>query len=129
MTVAGLILLGLIAGALSASLGIGGGVVFVPALVLFFDVGQHLAQGTSLAVIVPTTLVGAWAHARAGRVVWRTAAAIGGAGIVGGILGALVALTVDEDLLQRLFAVLLVVTAVRMLKKTRTRRPSGGSAG
>lgn len=129
MTVAGLILLGLIAGALSASLGIGGGVVFVPALVLFFDVGQHLAQGTSLAVIVPTTIVGAWAHARAGRVVWRTAIAIGSAGIVGGVLGAFIALSVDEDLLQRLFAVLLVVTALRMLKKTRARNHPPASAG
>jgi len=113
------VVVGLLAGSVSASLGVGGGIIFVPALVVLFGFDQHLAQGTSLAVIVPTAIVGAWVHARAGRVVWRLAVPIGLFGIVGGLIGARVALWIDADVLQRLFAVFLLLTAFRMLRRTR----------
>ena len=116
MTVVGYLLIGLVAGTVASALGVGGGVVFVPALVIFFSFDQHLAQGTSLAVIVPTAIVGAWMHARAGRVVWRFAVPLATAGVVGGIIGGAVALALDDVLLRRLFAAMLVVTAVRMLR-------------
>ncbi len=115
MTELALALVGLAAGALSATLGIGGGVVFVPALAVIASFDQQLAQGTSLAVIVPTTIIGAWVHARAGRVDWPAALRVGAGGIVGGLLGAQVALGINEGLLRRMFAVFLVVVAVRML--------------
>ncbi len=123
MTVAGLILIGLVAGSVSASLGVGGGIVFVPALVVLFGYDQHLAQGTSLAVIVPTVIVGAWVHARAGRVVWRSAIPIGLGGIAGGLIGGMIALAIDADVLRRMFAVMLVLTAFRMLSKVRGPAP------
>ncbi len=115
MIVVALIAVGLGAGALSATLGIGGGVVFVPALAVIASFDQQLAQGTSLAVIVPTTVIGAWVHARAGRVDWPTAIRLGLGGIAGGLTGAQVALGLDETLLRRMFAVFLAVMAVRML--------------
>lgn len=116
MTIIGYLLIGLIAGTVAASLGVGGGVVFVPSLVIFFSFDQHLAQGTSLAVIVPTAVVGAWVHARAGRVVWRYVIPLGIAGVIGGFAGGGIALALDDVLLRRLFAGLLVITAFRMLR-------------
>ena len=125
MTIVGLILIGLLAGIVSASLGVGGGMVFVPALVVLFEFDQHLAQGTSLAVIVPTTIIGAWVHARAGRVEWHAAIPIAVGGIAGGVLGAFTALALEPDVLRRMFAVLLAVTAARMLLNSRRVERSG----
>lgn len=119
MTVVGFIIIGLGAGALAATLGVGGGVVYVPALVALFSFDQHIAQGTSLAVIVPTTIVAAVVHFRAGRVDVRLALALGVGGIVGGLGGAATALALDGPLLRRMFAVFLVLMAFRMLAKTR----------
>ena len=121
MTIAGLVVVGLVAGSLSASLGIGGGIVFVPALVVLFGFDQHVAQGTSLAVIVPTVLVGAWVHARAGRVVWRAAGLIGLFGVAGGLTGGWIARWTGDTTLRRAFAVFLLITAAYMLRSTRAR--------
>jgi uncharacterized membrane protein YfcA len=115
MELAGFLALGLVTGLLAATLGIGGGIIFVPALVVFFGFTQYVAQGTSLAVIVPTAIVGTWLHARRGRVEWRVAFLIAAGGIVGGLLGSWAALSLDPDLLRRLFAVLLIAIAVRMV--------------
>ncbi len=114
-----LILTGLVAGTLAALLGVGGGVVFVPALVVLFGLEQHLAQGTSLAAIVPTTLVASIRHARHGRVDWLLAAAVAVGGIAGGIFGAELALGLAPELLRRLFVGLLVIVSIRMAAKTR----------
>lgn len=114
-----LVIVGLGAGLLAALLGVGGGVVFVPALTILFDAPQHLAQGTSLVTIVPTTAVAAIAHARAGRVDWPLAAAIGGGGLLSGSVSGFLALATAPDLLRRLFALLLVVVAVRMVLRFR----------
>lgn len=121
MTELALALVGVAAGALAATLGIGGGVIFVPALVLIADFEQQLAQGTSLAIIVPTTIIGAVVHARARRVDWPKVWLLSVGGIVGGLVGAQLALNVDETLLRRLFAVFLLLTAFRMLSRTRRR--------
>ena len=120
MTLLALIAIGLVAGVTSASLGVGGGIVMVPAMVVLLSFDQHLAQGTSLAVIVPTTIIGAYVHARAGRVVWRSVVPIAAGGIVGGLAGGQVALAIAPTVLRRMFAVLLVITAVRMLGKARS---------
>lgn len=118
----GFVVLGLVAGALAATLGIGGGVLFVPVLVSLFAFTQHEAQGTSLAIIVPTTAVAAFAHARAGRIDWKLVMTLGAAGVVGAVAGANTALILEEDVLRRLFAILLVIVAVRMALRARTLR-------
>jgi len=117
--IAGFVLAGLVAGGLAAMLGIGGGIVYVPALVTVFGFAQHEAQATSLAVIVPTTVVAAWVHSRAGRVDWPRALALGVGGLVGGVIGAWSALAIDGLVLRRSFAVILVFVAYRMIRKGR----------
>jgi uncharacterized membrane protein YfcA len=106
----------------AALLGVGGGIVYVPALVAFFSIEQHVAQGISLAVIVPTAVVAALTHGREGRVDWGLAALLSAGGLLGGFGGALTALATEGDVLRRLFAVLLVVTAARMLATAGRRR-------
>ncbi len=117
----GFLALGLFAGSMAAALGVGGGIIFVPALVIVAGFDQHLAQGTSLAIILPTAIVSTLVHARAGRVVWPVAIPIGVAGLFGALLGARAAIALDPELLRRLFGILLVVIAIRML--LRARRP------
>lgn len=114
LEIIGLIVVGLFAGAIAASLGLGGGIIFVPALVVLFGFDQHIAQGTSLAVIFPTAIVATIAHTRRGNVRWKLAIPIGIAGIAGAILGALIALRLDPDLLRRLFGAFLLLLAARM---------------
>jgi uncharacterized membrane protein YfcA len=122
-----LIAIGLFAGAMAAALGIGGGVVFVPALVVLLDFAQQTAQGTSLAVILPTALVATVTHAGRGRVVWRIALPVSLAAVVGAVVGARIALALDGLLLRRMFAGLLAVLTVRML--IRSYRGSRGVDG
>jgi uncharacterized membrane protein YfcA len=107
--------IGLTAGVLAGLLGIGGGVLMVPAMVLLMAYDQHVAQGTSLLVIIPAALAGSWTHHRAGRLSLRDAGALAIGGVAGALLGSLTALSLDEVLLQRLFAVLLIAVAIRML--------------
>ena len=121
-----LITVGLLAGVLSATLGVGGGVVFVPALVTLLGLEQQqVAQGTSLAVILPTVLIGTTVHARAGRVDWPIGVTVGLGGILGGLAGAQVALGLPESVLRRMFAAFLLIMAARMMEKTR--KPAVGS--
>lgn len=122
--VVGFILLGLLAGAVAATLGVGGGIIFVPALAIAAGFDQHVAQGTSLAIILPTAIVSATVHARGGRVVWRIAIPVGLAAIAGAIVGARTAIALDPELLARLFGVLLIGVAIRML--LRVRKPTTG---
>ena len=121
--VAGYMAVGAIAGGLSAVMGVGGGVIMVPAMVLLFGFGQHIAQGTSLFIIVPTAIIGAVRHSRHGYTQWRLGLVLGVGGILGASAGAAVALQLDGELLQRLFGAFLLITGVRLLLGNRTRRP------
>jgi len=104
---------GLVTGIASSILGVGGGVIMVPVLVLGFGFSQHAAEGTSLAVVIPTALIGALRHHSAGYTDWRTGLLLGGSGVAGGLLGARIALGLDALLLQRLFGVLLLLMVAR----------------
>ena len=119
LAILGLLTTGAVAGLLAAVLGGGGGIVFVPALAVLYSMDQHFAQGTSLAAMVPTTVVAAVAHGRAGRIDWRIAGVVGAGGAIGGLAGADLALGLDPVLLRRLFAGLLIVVAGRMLYNQR----------
>ncbi len=110
-----LVVVGLVAGALAGSLGIGGGVIFVPVLAVVVGLEQAVAQGTSLAVIAPTAAIATYAHVRYGRVDWRAAIPVGSGSIIGAVIGAQMALAANPLLLRRLFAGLLVVLAVRLV--------------
>jgi len=119
MSIVGLVALGLVAGVFASALGVGGGVFFVPALVVLFGFSQQLAQGTSLAVILPTAIVGTIVHHRRRRVVWPVALQVSVGGVVGALAGSQLALALDPVLLRRMFATLLVALVVRMLRRGR----------
>lgn len=116
-----LLAIGLTAGLLAGLLGIGGGVVMVPAMVLIMGLDQHVAQGTSLLVIIPAAALGSFTHHRHGRLALRDAAAMAVGGVLGAVLGSVTALSLDDQLLRRLFAILILAVAVRLLM---TRRAS-----
>jgi hypothetical protein len=112
---------GLVAGVLAGLFGVGGGIVFVPALTLVLGLTQVHAEATSLLAILPTALVGTWRQRRYGNVDLRSAAWIGLASIVGVQVGVAVALALPEQALRRLFAVLLLATAGQIVWRTRRR--------
>ncbi len=111
--------LGLAAGVLSGLFGVGGGILFVPTLVLVVGLTQLHAEATSLLAILPTAMVGTWRQRRYGNVDLRVAAWIGVASIVGVQLGVLIAESLPEHVLRRLFGLLLLVTAVQLVWRTR----------
>ena len=108
------ILTGLLTGVLAGVMGIGGGILLVPIMVLGFGFGQNTAQGTSLAAIVPTSIVGAYTSDRAHNVDRGAAVWVSIGGLVGALAGALVAARLPRELLVRLFGVLLVYSAYRI---------------
>ena len=114
---AGAIVGGLVAGLLSGTIGIGGGLAFVPILTIAFRTTQIVAQGTSLAAIVPTALVGGVTHIRQGNVERDAAIWTGVGGVVGAVGGALIAVHVAGPLLARIFGALLIVSAVVMWRR------------
>ena len=110
-----LIAIGVAAGILSGLLGIGGGLVMVPAMVLVLGFDQHVAQGTSLLVIIPAALSGSITHYRNGRVSVRQAAFVALGGVVGASVGSVLALSVDDAVLRKLFAIFLIVVAIQII--------------
>jgi uncharacterized membrane protein YfcA len=108
---------GLLTGVLSGLLGVGGGVVMVPIMVLGLGLDQHTAQGTSLAVIVPTALVGAGTHMRQGRIALAEAGWLGLGGLAGAAGGTAFALGLGGATLQRVFGAFLILVAVQMFRR------------
>jgi len=113
--------LGLLAGVAAGLFGIGGGILFVPALVAL-GLGQIEAQATSLLAILPTVLVGAANQRRYGNLRVRTALIVGVASIGGVELGARIATSLPESTLRRLFAVLLFAVAAQLAWRAHGRR-------
>jgi uncharacterized membrane protein YfcA len=109
--------IGLVTGVLSGLLGIGGGLIMVPAMALILGLSQHLAQGTSLFVIVPTAAAGSVTHLRLGNIRPAVAGWLAIGGVVGVVAGAMVALLVPDQGLRILFALFLLYTGSRMLRQ------------
>jgi len=114
--------LGLAAGVMSGLFGVGGGILFVPALVAL-GLGQLDAQGTSLLAILPTVAAGTWNQRRYGNLRARTAIVVGLASIVGVEVGARIVLELPETAVRRLFALLLFVVAAQLVWRARRSRP------
>lgn len=113
-TLAVVAFLGLLAGVLSGLLGVGGGILFVPTLTIGLGLTQLHAEATSLLAIIPTALVGAAQQYRYGNVRARAAVLIGLAAIAGVEAGAQIAESLPEDVLKRLFAILLLAIAAQI---------------
>jgi uncharacterized membrane protein YfcA len=114
------VLLGLVAGVLAGLFGVGGGTLFVPALIAL-GLEHHDATGTSLLAIIPTVFVGTWQQARYGNVQWRAAAVIGVAAAAAAQGGVVLAEALSGPLLRKLFAALLVGVAVQIAWRARRR--------
>lgn len=112
----GLILLGMFAGALSGLIGIGGGIVMVPTLVLLYGMTQHQAQGASLAVMIPPIgILAAWEYYREGYVNVATAGLLCIGFVVGGYFGGALATGLSSVVLQKIFGVALILIGIRMV--------------
>ena len=114
MEIVAAIAIGVLAGALGGLFGVGGGIIFVPTLVLLLDLGQVEAEATSLLAILPVVAVGTWRQHVYGNVRWRSAGVIGLTAIVGVQLGVLTAKMLPEATLRRLFAVLVLLVAAQL---------------
>ncbi|WP_108803790.1 sulfite exporter TauE/SafE family protein [Aquimarina sp. Aq107] len=116
MTVISLVIIGLLAGFLSGTMGIGGSVVMIPLLILWVGFTQHQAQGTSLAVLsVPVTLLAAFNYYKEGHVNWRFAAIMAITFIIGGYLGSKFAISVNQATLKKIFGGILLLVALKMI--------------
>jgi hypothetical protein len=110
------IVIGIAAGALSGLVGIGGGIVIVPLLIMFLGFSQQTAQGTTLAMLsFPVSFVGAYTYWQKGMVDWKIAILLCLGFVVGGYFGSKYAVSVSPYLLKKIFAVLLIVIAVKFL--------------
>lgn len=114
--------LGAITGILSGMLGIGGGVILTPALVMVFSalgfpssVIVHLAAGTTLATIVPTMAASAWSFHRRGAVEWTLVKNIVPFMVVGAVLGAVLAFWIPTNALKAILAIILIFSAFRFI--------------
>jgi len=113
------IVVGVVAGALAGLFGVGGGIVFVPALVFVLGLTQLHAEATSLLAILPTAAVGSWRQLRYGNVRIGPALLVGLGTIAGVQGGVLVAEALPESALRRLFGVFLVLVAAHLVWRTR----------
>ncbi len=114
MTVVALIACGLAAGILGGMLGVGGGIIFVPALVLIVGLSQVEAEATSLLAIIPVAVAAVWRQREYGNVRMKEGLLVGVLAIAGVAIGVVVANAVSGEILKLAFAALLVLIAIRM---------------
>jgi len=111
-----LIVIGIITGVMAGMLGIGGAIIMIPALVFFMGVSQQTAQGTSLAVMLPPIgIIAAYNYYKAGHVNIMFAIVLAVCFLVGSYFGSKLALTLPQHLLKKIFGVLLLLVAAKML--------------
>ena len=111
--------IGVATGVVSGLLGVGGGVFMVPGMVLFLGMTQHVAEGTSLLVIIPTAVVGAFTLWRRGYVLLLMGAILGAGGIAGALIGGHIALSVPSHTLRVFFVIYLILMGARMVVPAR----------
>ena len=121
-------LLGFVGGTLGGLLGVGGGIIFVPALAIFLDEPQLRAVATSLVAIFPVAIVGTWRQRAYGNVRLREGMIVGALSVLGVAAGVLVANAVSQRTLEVSFAALLLLFAAQLLRRA-VRNPDGGTTG
>ena len=115
-TVLLLIIVGLAAGVLSGMVGVGGGIIVVPALVIFLGFSQHQAQGTSLGLLLlPVGILAVMNYYNKGFIDIKVVAIMSIAFILGGWLGSKLSLSLPQDTVKKIFAIVLFYTAFRMM--------------
>ena len=120
-TVILLILIGLTAGVLGGMIGLGGGIILIPALILIMKLDQQTAQGTSIAIMLPPIgLFAVYHYYKAGYVNTNYAIIIAAAFMIGGYFGSVLALKLSPNLMRKVFSLLLVAIAVKMFFSPKT---------
>jgi uncharacterized membrane protein YfcA len=111
-----LCIIGVITGIMAGMLGIGGAIIMIPALVYILGFSQHMAQGTSLAVMLPPIgILAAYNYWKAGEVNFKFALILAVAFIVGSYFGSKLALNIPQSVLKKIFGILLLLVAAKML--------------
>jgi hypothetical protein len=110
------IVLGILSGFLSGLIGIGGGTIVVPVLVIIFGLSQKTAQGTTLALLVPPIgILAAWTYYKQGYVDFPIAGLICVGFILGGLIGAKLATNISNQTLERIFGIALLIISIKMI--------------
>jgi uncharacterized membrane protein YfcA len=120
---AGALIVGFAAGVVAGMLGVGGGILFVPALVLFLGLAQVDAEATSLLAIIPVAFVGAASQKRYGNVRLRDAIVLGVLAIPGAIGGVAIVNAIPERTVEVLFALLMLYVAAQMVRRALSAGP------
>ena len=111
-----LIVIGIITGFMAGLLGIGGAIIMIPALVFFLGLTQQMAQGTSLAVMLPPIgIIAAYNYYKAGQVNLTFAMILAATFLIGSYFGSKLAINIPQPVLKKIFGVLLLLVAAKML--------------
>jgi uncharacterized membrane protein YfcA len=111
-----LIVIGIITGVMAGMLGIGGAIIMTPALIFFMGFSQHMAQGTSLAVMLPPIgIIAAFNYYKAGHVNIKFAIILAVCFLVGSYFGSKLAVNIPQTMLKKIFGILLLLVAAKML--------------
>ena len=111
-----LIVIGIIAGILSGVVGVGGGLIMIPLLIILLGLSQHEAQGTSLAVMLPPIgILAAINYHKAGFVKWEYAMIIAITFIIGGYFGSKYAVTLRPEIVKRVFGIVMLIGALKII--------------
>lgn len=128
-----LLIVGLAAGFLSGLIGIGGGIIIVPALVLFLGFSQKMAQGTSLGILLlPVGILAVLQYYKQGYLNVNYVLVVAAAFVLGGFLGSKLALSVSDEKMKKVFALILLLISLKMLffdksKPAATKDPAAAS--
>lgn len=111
-----LVVIGLLAGALGGFVGIGGGLIIVPALIFFLGLTQFQAQGTSLAMMLPPIgILAVLNYAKTDNVNWKYSLILAGAFIIGGYFGSKLSLSLSPNIVRKAFGVLMILAAIKLI--------------
>ncbi len=110
------LLIGVIAGAFSGFIGVGGGIIVVPALVFFLGMSQHSAQGTSLAMMLPPIgIMAVYNYYKAGVVDFKVAGILCASFIIGSFFGSKIAIALNPEQVKKAFGIILILVGIKMV--------------
>jgi uncharacterized membrane protein YfcA len=124
-TISALVLIGVATGILAGLLGVGGGVVMVPAMMMLLQMPAAMAKGTSVAVIIPTSIMGTWRNRKKKNADLKAAGILGLGGILAAVAGGWISARMSDTVSNVLFATLLLVVAIRLLLQIRAEDKAG----
>ena len=111
-----LLSIGLLAGALSGMVGVGGGIIIVPMLVYFLGFSQHLAQGTTLFMfLLPIGILGVYNYYQSGNVDFKTALVICSTFVVGSYIGSKISLGMSQEVVKKTFGIIILFISLKMI--------------